>query len=624
MVLAGPNGSGKSSVLELISLALSQMWSLTYSLNRSAPESSFEVTIGLLPHELELIQNHQVDLDAEAIEYLTANHSYCRAFKYEDGEYAANAQLHNKAHSVVQAVLKDSGEKPLGFFLGADRTYNKSSFNSKNIFNYKSYTHFQTVWNLAFQPASKQYEDMFNFLVTWRYHFTRRLGTYHLKLANGQLDDPNEQPPVDEYGKILAEVFPEYQFVDKDEDAPSDLFIRIPSGETIPFSDLSSGEKEVFFTLCFFQRHEVEDAVLVIDEPELHLHPSLARLLLRTMMSVKPRNQIWLATQSSEIIDEAGRDRVTFIRRGEDGTAEVIPATEEEEALGCLRNFFGQSGYIGLAKAFIFIEGQNSGTDRKMFAKLFPHSAKDIKVIPAGGCSEVERINRAVLLLIENRIAWCKFLLVRDRDYLEDQMVANMRQRMGNSFFVLEKHEIENYLINFELMSTVLADYFDTNLSAAQVRERLHSVARNMAGNVLRDMVAFRLNLAFQPEDFSIPQLLQDDITCAEGGQWTQQHMQTLENQLKQRSQNVVQELSGRIQGHQFDQFFEQCKTEVANALQGDHWLNLFPGKELITRFCQELQIGRTPIFQNAIIKEMSSNRQHIPAEINQIINAID
>jgi predicted ATP-binding protein involved in virulence len=47
VVLAGPNGGGKSSVLELVSKALSDSWSLTYQLNRAAPESSFEVTFGV-------------------------------------------------------------------------------------------------------------------------------------------------------------------------------------------------------------------------------------------------------------------------------------------------------------------------------------------------------------------------------------------------------------------------------------------------------------------------------------------------------------------------------------------------------------------------------------------------
>ncbi len=57
IVVAGPNGGGKSSILELISLALANSWSLTYQLNRSAPDSSFEVCVGLLPSEVKLIKS---------------------------------------------------------------------------------------------------------------------------------------------------------------------------------------------------------------------------------------------------------------------------------------------------------------------------------------------------------------------------------------------------------------------------------------------------------------------------------------------------------------------------------------------------------------------------------------
>ena len=83
--------------------------------------------------------------------------------------------------------------------------------------------------------------------------------------------------------------------------------------------------------LCFFQRQAVQDAVILIDEPELHLHPSLARVLLRTMQTVKPRNQIRLASQSSDVIEEAGRDSVFFVRRKKQRKAEILRATEEQE-----------------------------------------------------------------------------------------------------------------------------------------------------------------------------------------------------------------------------------------------------------------------------------------------------
>jgi energy-coupling factor transporter ATP-binding protein EcfA2 len=622
VVLAGPNGGGKSSILELISLALSNMYSLTYALNRTQSESAFEVTIGLLPSEVELITKHQTAPSAShqrALEYLTAHHSYRRSFNFPGGEYQKDPTLHNQVHELVVTVLRTSFTRPLGFFLGADRSYQKAQFKRDNLFNYTQYSRYDYVWGYAFQASAAQYKDMFDFLVTWRYHFTRQVGSYHLQRAAGLLDDSATPEPVDVYAAILRRVFPGYDFVDKPEDAPTDLFVRIPSGEVISFSDLSSGEKEVFFTLCFFQRHNVEEAVIIVDEPELHLHPSLARLLLRTMLELKPRNQIWIATQSSEVIDEAGRDKVAFVRRRPDtGKAEVVWSPDEEESLRCLRDFFGQSGYVGLAKAMIFTEGQNASVDRKMFAKLFPEASRDIKFIPATGCSEIERINRAVLSILESNLGWCRFLLVRDRDYMTDDMVAILRSRAGQSVVVLNRHELENYLIDFELISRTLGELFDIGKNPAQVEADLQGVARAMAGDVLRDMVCFRLNLLFRPQDFSVPALFSGEIAFTAGQAWTGKK-DDLRLALEQRADGVLEALRQQVEGHHFGTLFDQCRTEVEHALSSSAWSNVFPGKQLLDQYCKLLSV-KPPVLHNAIIKEMSAQRGRIPSEINELI----
>ena len=623
VVLAGPNGGGKSSILELISLALSSMYSLTYALNRTQSESSFEVTVGLLPSEVELIVKHQAtqtDAQKKAVEYLQNNHSYRRSFRYQGGEYAKDPTLHNQVHDLVLLVLRRSFIRPLGFFLGADRSYQKQPFQRESVFNYSQYSNSDYVWGYAFQTTNAQYKDMFDFLVTWRYHFARQLGSYYLQKDAGLLPDPPPPAPSDVYGAILRRAFPGYEFVDMAEDAPTDLFVRIPTGETISFSNLSSGEKEVFFTLCFFQRHNVEEAVIIIDEPELHLHPSLARLLLRTMMDLKPRNQIWLATQSSEVIDEAGRDKVAFVRRREDNKkAEVVWASEEEESLRCLRDLFGQSGYIGLAKAMIFTEGAHASVDRKMFTRLFPECARDIKFIPAAGCSEIERINRAVLAILESNLGWCRFLLVRDRDYMTDEMLSNTRKRAGRSVIILSRHELENYLLDFELISTTLGELFDVDRNAVTVEQELLGVARGMAGDVVRDMVAFRLNLLFRPEDFAMPALFKGAIGVDAQNAWDPR-LSELQQAMEGKAATVVGEMRTRVDGHSFGLLFDNCRTEVELALRSNNWKNLFPGKELLDQYCKTLSISKPPVLHNAIIKEMATKRARIPEEINDII----
>jgi hypothetical protein len=114
IVLAGPNGGGKTSILELVSFALSNAWSLTYKLNRTAPESAFEVTLGLLPSELELIRaDHLKQADTsfeEAYQYLLQRKEYSRSFNFPAGEYEKDPPLHNQMHN----CQRRSKSTPLG------------------------------------------------------------------------------------------------------------------------------------------------------------------------------------------------------------------------------------------------------------------------------------------------------------------------------------------------------------------------------------------------------------------------------------------------------------------------------------------------------------------------------
>lgn len=202
--------------------------------------------IGLLPSEVELIKSKsgQDVLDAEVVTYLDANRSYYRSFRYEGGEYDKNPSLQNKIHSCVTHSLKGDFFRPLGFHLGSERSFKKANYDyRKKLFNYSKYIGKQHTWGYAFRTEAEQFEDMFDFLITWQHNYFQQLGSYYHLKATGIPEEELPPPPEDRYGNVLSEVFPDYTFVHKTEDAPSDLFVRIPSGELIPFSDLASRDR---------------------------------------------------------------------------------------------------------------------------------------------------------------------------------------------------------------------------------------------------------------------------------------------------------------------------------------------------------------------------------------------
>ena len=78
------------------------------------------------------------------------------------------------------------------------------------------------------------------------------------------------------------------------------------------YKNLSGGEKAAFDILLdvFVKREETPNAVFCIDEPELHVAPSLQGRLISTILELlPPTNQLWVATHSIGVVREAYRTK---------------------------------------------------------------------------------------------------------------------------------------------------------------------------------------------------------------------------------------------------------------------------------------------------------------------------
>ena len=636
IVLAGPNGGGKTSILELLGKALSDSWSLNWSLRRSFPTFSFEVAIGVTPEERELvrqfIEEKKRSYAADVTSYFQDNGTYYRAFNYKGGRYQQNANLHNQIHSMVTESLRNHYSRSLGFFLKSDRHYPHEEFQRDQIFQYDRVTKRDHIWSMAFSTSDIQYKDLFEFLLQLRYHFFRELGAYHHRKSKTTMGASTSEagPPSDPllpYDELLQKLFPGYSFAETDEVVPSNLFVRIPSGDVVPFQDLSSGEKEVFFLLSFFLRHNVTNAVVVIDEPELHLHPELGRLLIRAMQRVKSNNQIWLATHNAEVIDEAGRDRVTYIANDPTTkTSRITHGSDEAEAIKHLKDLFGYSGYIGIAKNMVFLEGQDASSDRKVFSSLFPQQGGKLKFIPAKSSDNMTRLNAAILAILESNLGWMQFYLIRDRDYLTPDAVKKYKQHSSGRIHVLERHEIENYLLDPDLIAEVQKDIFGKPTTPDEVNGRLRQIARRLFGEALRDMISFRLNLIYRPQDFSLGNFFKGQSVVDGNGIADPAKIALLSNQIVGKAAAINGEMVAATSQPAIEQLVASCRTELEEAIKeggADNWRLLFPGKQLLEEYAKGCDLGKPPVLENTLIKQLAARPERIPSELRQVVDGI-
>ncbi len=86
----------------------------------------------------------------------------------------------------------------------------------------------------------------------------------------------------------------------------------------VPIANLSSGEKEYLYFYAYLRRIRAdENKVILIDEPELHLHSSQIRKLCELIAALAVKNQVIIATHSGEVLQHfISRSNIILLSKG--------------------------------------------------------------------------------------------------------------------------------------------------------------------------------------------------------------------------------------------------------------------------------------------------------------------
>lgn len=213
-------------------------------------------------------------------------------------------------------------------------------------------------------------------------------------------------------------------------------------------------------TIWFVAKTPINSTV-VLDEPDVYMHPDLQRKLYR-LISARFAQSI-ISTHSVEIMAEADPADILVInnKRKRSSYANTEPGVQVlVDQLGGIHNV--HLARLWNAKKVLLLEGKDLSILKAFHARLFPVADTPLDAIPNlsiggwGGWAHAVGGNMALKNAVGDRInTYCIF----DRDYHTPEEIEDRRtqaKERGIILHIWERKEIENYLVDAIVIARVI------------------------------------------------------------------------------------------------------------------------------------------------------------------------
>lgn len=249
-----------------------------------------------------------------------------------------------------------------------------------------------------------------------------------------------------------------------------------------------------------------QDSLLIVDEPEIYLHPDVQRQLLTILRDAGP--DVILATHSSEVIAEADPSEILSIdktRRSAVRLRDVEGVQKVLEVVGSIQNI--TLTQLARNRRVLFVEGPGDFRVIRRFArKLDLHdlaSGTGITPVESGGFSPWEKVG-AVAWGVEKTLGSpLQIAAIFDRDFRCQEEIDWITEKLADNLSFVHIHrrkEIENYLLVPVVLERALRKALADRKTAAEmpalesnaVTELLDRVTKPMRSKIQGQYIARR------------------------------------------------------------------------------------------------------------------------------------
>ena len=183
-----------------------------------------------------------------------------------------------------------------------------------------------------------------------------------------------------------------------------------------------------------------EGKIIIIDEPEIHLHRSIIDKLWTSIEAEREDCFFIYITHDTQFAATHKNSEKLWIKNY-DGTnwnfEEIKDSNLPEQLL---------LDILGNRKPVLFVEGTSDSYDTKLYSEIY----KNYYVIPCGSCSSV--ISQTKSMKMNEQLHNFKCYGIIDRDYRDDYEIDAYKE---DNIFTLEVAEVENLFLTEELLKVI-------------------------------------------------------------------------------------------------------------------------------------------------------------------------
>jgi putative ATP-dependent endonuclease of OLD family len=317
--------------------------------------------------------------------------------------------------------------------------------------------------------------------------------------------------------------------------------------------------------------------LLLVEEPEIHLHPALELSMLRYLKSASDSTQIFLSTHSTNFLDTSEMRNVYLTRREPWVTATLL---DYEQAEAAIPEELGlRLSSVFMYDKLVFVEG---ATDEAILRELAStigvnFGQNNVGFVAMGsGRNFTHFATQATIDLLARRRVKLSFVLDRDETSGEELTALLDRAESAARVHVLRRREIENYLA----VPRALAEFISEKRSLQRatsddVTEEAVAIQLQKSADDLRQLaVEKRVIRALCSPVYFDRAALEHNVPPTSLADRVDKEIDERITMLTSRKAEIIEEV-------------KRAETQVDEAWERGDKLDLVPGDELLDNVCQ-------------------------------------